>query len=30
MNLDIFKDMYQYFWEFLYKVLDVFGIKLGE
>ena len=29
-NLATFEVMYQYFWEFLYKVLDILGIAKDE
>lgn len=30
MDFAIFEEMYAYFMEFIYKVLEIFGIKVNE
>lgn len=30
MDLELFKAMYEYLWEFIYKVLAIFGIEKDE
>ena len=30
MKLDMFKDMYAMLWDFIYAVLEIFGIKKDE
>ena len=30
MKFDIFEDMYAFFTEFIYKVLEIFGIVVNE
>ncbi len=30
MNFDVFETMYEYLWELIYKVLEIFGIKKNE